>query len=70
MTAYQTLEQRFARLAALEGAAGILGWDAQTLMPDWVWLALLVVGLPLLVFWPTHRVLQRWRGRPGARRRL
>ena len=34
MTAYQTLEQRFARLAALEGAAGILGWDAQTLMPD------------------------------------
>lgn len=34
MTAYQILEQRFARLAALEGAAGILGWDAQTLMPD------------------------------------
>ena len=34
MSAYQTLEQRFARLAALEGAAGILGWDAQTLMPD------------------------------------
>ena len=34
MTAYQILEQRFSRLAALEGAAGILGWDAQTLMPD------------------------------------
>ena len=34
MTAYRALEQRFARLAALEGAAGILGWDSQTLMPD------------------------------------
>lgn len=34
MTAYKTLEQRFARLSALEGAAGILGWDSQTLMPD------------------------------------
>ncbi|MDP4023175.1 carboxypeptidase M32 [Methylobacterium sp. NEAU 140] len=34
MTPYGSLEQRFARLSALEGAAGILGWDAQTLMPD------------------------------------
>jgi hypothetical protein len=37
---------------------------AQTLMPGWAWLALLFVGLPLLVFWPTHLVLQRWRGLP------
>ena len=34
MTPYRGLEDRFSRLAALEGAAGILGWDAQTLMPD------------------------------------
>lgn len=36
---------------------------AQTLMPGWAWLLLLYVGLPLLVFWPTHALLQRWRGR-------
>ena len=36
---------------------------AQTWMPGWAWLALLFVGLPLLVFWPTHWVLQRWRER-------
>lgn len=35
---------------------------AQTWMPGWAWLALLFTGLPLLVFWPTHWVLQRWRG--------
>ncbi|MCQ4164594.1 hypothetical protein [Tahibacter harae] len=35
---------------------------AQTWMPGWAWLALLFVGLPLLVFWPTHQVLQHWRG--------
>lgn len=35
---------------------------AQTWMPGWAWLALLFIGLPLLVFWPTHWVLQRWRG--------
>ena len=34
MTAYTALEARFARLSAVEGAAGILGWDAQTLMPE------------------------------------
>lgn len=34
MTSYASLETRFARLSAIEGAAGILGWDAQTLMPD------------------------------------
>jgi carboxypeptidase Taq len=34
MRAYPSLERTFARLAALEGASGILGWDSQTLMPD------------------------------------
>src|SRR4051812_15613712 len=34
MQAYRALESRFARLAALQDAAGILGWDAQTLMPE------------------------------------
>ncbi|MGU3538560.1 carboxypeptidase M32 [Methylobacterium sp. A54F] len=34
MEAYRTLEARFSRLDALGGAAGILGWDSQTLMPD------------------------------------
>ena len=33
MTAYAALERLFARLRALGDAAGILGWDAQTLMP-------------------------------------
>ncbi len=33
MTPYLTLERLFARLRALGDAAGILGWDAQTLMP-------------------------------------
>lgn len=32
-TAYESLEQRFARIRVLKDAAGILGWDAQTLMP-------------------------------------
>ncbi len=34
MTAYHELERRFARLAALGDAIGILGWDCQTMMPD------------------------------------
>jgi carboxypeptidase Taq len=34
MTAYASLEARFARLSAVQGAASILGWDAQTLMPE------------------------------------
>lgn len=32
--AYSSLERRFGRLDALADAAGILGWDCQTLMPD------------------------------------
>ena len=33
MTAYQTLEARAKRIADIEGALAILGWDAQTMMP-------------------------------------
>jgi len=32
-TAYQTLETRSKRVADIEGALAILGWDAQTMMP-------------------------------------
>ncbi len=32
--AYAALERTFARLSALSGASGILGWDSQTQMPD------------------------------------
>ncbi|WP_448203337.1 carboxypeptidase M32 [Azospirillum sp. sgz302134] len=34
MTAYQELERRFARIAAIGDALGILGWDTQTMMPE------------------------------------
>ncbi|WP_027172794.1 carboxypeptidase M32 [Methylobacterium sp. 10] len=34
MHAYRSLATRFARIGAVEDAAGILGWDAQTLMPN------------------------------------
>lgn len=34
MTAYTSLTRLFGRLGALNDAAGVLGWDAQTLMPD------------------------------------
>lgn len=34
MTPYRQLERRFARIAALNDALGILGWDRQTMMPD------------------------------------
>ncbi len=34
VTAYEKLERTFARIDALEGAAGILDWDARTTMPS------------------------------------
>ncbi|PWC37589.1 carboxypeptidase M32 [Azospirillum sp. TSO35-2] len=34
MTAYQQLERRHARIAAIGDALGILGWDSQTIMPE------------------------------------
>ena len=32
----------------------------QVWMPPWAWLAMLLVGLPTLVFWPTHWLLRRF----------
>jgi len=32
----------------------------QTWMPEGLWLGMLIIGLPLLVYWPTHRLL-RWK---------
>jgi carboxypeptidase Taq len=34
MQAYRSLESRFARLASIEDAVGILQWDAETMMPE------------------------------------
>ncbi|MBP2226993.1 carboxypeptidase Taq [Azospirillum agricola] len=34
MTAYRELERRYARIAAIGDALGILGWDTQTIMPE------------------------------------
>ncbi|WP_414472134.1 carboxypeptidase M32 [Microvirga sp. M2] len=34
MEAYRTLEERFARISAIEDAVGVLQWDAETLMPQ------------------------------------
>ena len=34
MSAYSQLEQRFAQLAALEGASSILHWDSEVMMPS------------------------------------
>ncbi|MEM7468418.1 MAG: hypothetical protein AAF387_16230 [Pseudomonadota bacterium] len=33
----------------------------QTWMPETAWLAVLMIGLPILIYWPTHRVLKKWR---------
>ena len=34
MTAYASLTRLFGRIGAIEDAAGVLGWDQQTIMPD------------------------------------
>ena len=36
-----------------------LGDSVQTWMPPGLWLALLMVTLPMLIYWPTHLVLRR-----------
>lgn len=36
----------------------------QTWMPGWAWFACLLVGLPALIYWPTHLMLRRWLSRP------
>lgn len=39
---------------------------AQTWLPPLAWLATLMVGLPALLYWPTHQVLKRLGGRSAA----
>ena len=34
----------------------------QDWMPEWAWLTLMMVGLPLVLFAPVHLVMKRWRG--------
>lgn len=36
---------------------------AQTWMHPLLWVALMIVALPALLFWPTHLLLMRWKGR-------
>ena len=33
----------------------------QSWMPEIAWLIVLMIGLPVFVFWPTHWVLSKWR---------
>jgi len=35
---------------------------AQTWMPEWAWLTLMMIGLPLAMFAPIHVAMARWRG--------
>ena len=39
---------------------------AQTWMPGWVWFGMLIVGLPVALFWPTHLVLSRFFSAPAS----
>jgi len=41
---------------------------AQSWMPANVWFALLLIGLPLAVYWPTHLLLRRVMPKPGGQR--
>lgn len=43
---------------------GMSDTAAQTWVHPLVWLAGLMIGLPALLFWPTHLVLKRWKGIP------
>ncbi len=36
---------------------GLSDQAAQTMMPEFAWLGLLMLGLPLLVFFPTHKIM-------------
>jgi hypothetical protein len=35
-------------------------------MPPWAWLTTLLIGLPFLIWWPTHLVLRRLFSAPPA----
>lgn len=32
--------------------------EEQVWMPDWMWVGLLMLGIPLLIYWPTHLLLR------------
>jgi len=38
---------------------GLSDTAAQTWMPEWAWLMTMLIGLPILVYLPTHRLLRR-----------
>jgi len=46
---------------------GLSDTVAQTWMPGWLWFGLLLAGLPVLIFMPTHWVLRKFCG--GAKGR-
>jgi hypothetical protein len=41
---------------------GVSEKAVQTWMPSWAWLLMLLIGLPALIWWPTHRLLIRFFG--------
>lgn len=45
---------------------GMSDTTPQTWMPGWAWLAMMMIGLPLVLFAPVHLLLDRWRGLSGA----
>jgi len=40
-------------------ARGLFGRE-QHVLPGWIYVSLYLIAVPLLVYWPTHRGLQRW----------
>jgi hypothetical protein len=40
----------------------------QTWMPEWAWLTLMMVGLPLALFTPVHLAMNKWRGAAASSR--
>jgi hypothetical protein len=45
---------------------GLSDSAAQTWVNPWIWLGGLVVGLPVLLYWPTHALLKRYASAPRA----
>ena len=45
---------------------GLTDTAPQTFMPELAWLALLMVGLPCLIYFPTHLILKKWRALPQS----
>lgn len=53
-------------IANLNYVYGFSDKGPQQLMPQWAWLGMMLVGLPLLVFWPTHWMLRKYIPRPTS----